>query len=128
MQVSYAARCPFCIDMNGSQAEAKGITADEIAAMHALAAQLHTSPGFILSPRPQLAALPASFTERERLALEYACLVSTTPLSFPPDFIAELKQHFSEREIVILASTAAQVNYWARLIQALGIPPVGYGE
>lgn len=32
------------------------------------------------------------------------------------------------REIVILASTAAQVNYWARLIQALGIPPAGFSE
>jgi len=24
---------------------------------------------------------------------------------------------------VVLASTAAQVNYWARLVQSLGIPP-----
>jgi alkylhydroperoxidase family enzyme len=39
-----------------------------------------------------------------------------------------LKQHFTEREIVILASTAAQVNYWARLIQALGIPPAGFSD
>jgi hypothetical protein len=30
--------------------------------------------------------------------------------------------------MVILASTTAQVNYWARLIQALGIPPAGFNE
>jgi alkylhydroperoxidase family enzyme len=38
----------------------------------------------------------------------------------------ELKAHFTERELVVLASTAAQVNYWGRLIQALGIPPAGF--
>jgi AhpD family alkylhydroperoxidase len=126
LQASYAARCPFCIDMNGYQADAQGITLEESAAMYALAAQIQTPPAFSLSPRPETAGLPASFSERERLALEYACLVSATPLSFPPEFIARLKACFTEREIVILASTAAQVNYWARLIQALGIPPAGY--
>ena len=30
-----------------------------------------------------------------------------------------------EREIVMLATTAAQVNLWARTIQALGCPPQG---
>ncbi len=69
-----------------------------------------------------------TFSERERLAMQYARLISQTPLQFPRSFIEELKQHFNEREIVILASTAAQVNYWARLIQALGIPPAGFSN
>ncbi len=69
-----------------------------------------------------------TFSERERLAIEYAKLVTQTPLKFPQDFIEGLKVHFNEREIVILASTAAQVNYWARLIQALGIPPAGFSD
>ncbi len=128
IQASYATGCPFCIDLNSYQADSQGITPAEIAAMQMLAAQVQAASAFILSPRPDLAALPASFSERERLALEYACLISATPLSFPPDFIAALKASFSEREIVILASTAAQVNYWARLNQALGIPPAGYGK
>ena len=42
--------------------------------------------------------------------------------------IEELKKKFNEREIVILACMAAQVNYWARLIQALGIPPAGFSN
>jgi hypothetical protein len=45
-----------------------------------------------------------SLSQRERLAVEYARLVSSTPLHFPSSFIAELKQQFSEREIVILAT------------------------
>ena len=39
-----------------------------------------------------------------------------------------IKDNFNEREIVILATTAAQVNHWARLIQALGAPPAGFME
>jgi alkylhydroperoxidase family enzyme len=74
-----------------------------------------------------LESVPA-FSERERLAIQSARLVSQTPLKFHPDFIAQIKANFDEREMVILASTAAQVNYWARLIQALGIPPAGFLE
>jgi alkylhydroperoxidase family enzyme len=70
----------------------------------------------------------ASFSVEERIALEYARLISSTPLTFSSEFITRLKACFSEREIVILASTAAQVNYWARLIQALGIPPAGFSD
>ena len=70
----------------------------------------------------------STLTEREKLAIQYARLISQTPLRFPAEFIDTLKQHFTEREMVILASTAAQVNYWARLIQALGIPPAGFSD
>jgi hypothetical protein len=28
--------------------------------------------------------------------------------------------------MVIVASTAAQVNFWARLLQSLGVPPAGF--
>lgn len=112
MAASYAAACPFCIDMNSSKREAAGISADEM-----------------LAVRGQLALeLVPSFSARERLAVQYARLISQTPLKFHPDFIEQLKAHFNEREMVILASTAAQVNYWARIIQALGIPPAGFNE
>jgi AhpD family alkylhydroperoxidase len=112
MAASQAAACPFCIDMNSHEHELVGISPEEV---RALRGEL------------ELAAV-ASFSERERLAVAYARLVSQTPLKFHPDFIERLKSHFDEREIVILASTAAQVNYWARLIQALGIPPAGFSD
>ncbi len=112
MSASFAAACPFCIDMNSYEHEAAGISADEVLAL-----------------RGQLALEGVdSFSVRERLAIAYARLVSQTPLKFHPDFIEQVKSHFNEREMVILASTAAQVNYWARLIQALGIPPAGFTE
>ncbi|SCZ80918.1 carboxymuconolactone decarboxylase family protein [Acidaminobacter hydrogenoformans] len=110
MQASFTAYCPFCIDMNSSEYAKSGITPEELSAL-----QDHT-----------LISTTHSFSTREKLALEYARLISDTPLSFPDAFINALKQHFTEREIVILASTAAQVNYWARLIHGLGIPPAGF--
>ena len=110
MQASFAASCPFCIDMNSADYEESGITPEELAALQ----------------DSKLIAKSSAFSEREKLALEYARLISASPLAFPGGFIESLRQNFDEREIVILASTAAQVNYWARLIQALGIPPAGF--
>lgn len=112
MAASYAAACPFCIDMNSHEHAAAGISREEVLALRG---------------QVKLESVD-TFSARERLAIEYARLVSQTPLKFYPDFIEQVKVNFSEREMVILASTAAQVNYWARLIQALGIPPAGFGE
>jgi alkylhydroperoxidase family enzyme len=112
IQASYAAACSFCIDMNSFQFEETHITKEEL---------------MVLQGRKTLEEV-ATFSEREQMAMQYARLISQTPLQFPRAFIEDLKRHFSEREIVILASTAAQVNYWARLIQALGIPPAGFSN
>lgn len=112
MTASFAAACPFCIDMNSHEYEAAGINANEVLALHGLVELEYIS----------------TFSARERLAIQYARVVSQTPLKFTPDLIQQVKANFTEREMVILAATAAQVNYWARLIQALGIPPAGFSE
>ena len=111
LQASFAVSCPFCIDMNSVDHE-KLLTQDELAA---------------LQGRVDVETV-ATLTKREKLAMRYTQLISQTPLKFPKEFMEELAQNFSEREIVILATTAAQVNYWARLIQALGVPPVGMND
>ncbi|MBM4422206.1 MAG: carboxymuconolactone decarboxylase family protein [Chloroflexi bacterium] len=106
LQVSLAVSCPFCIRMNSVESDDSPISPDELSALRGQRAPDSVS----------------TFTARERIAVEYARLISQTPLKFPPQFVSELTANFSEREIVILATTAAQVNYWARLIQALGVP------
>ena len=108
MTVSFTVVCPFCMGLNSAGWE-KLLTEDELLA---------------LQGRKSLDETP-TFTPQERLAIEYARLASQTPLAFTPEFGVRLREQFTEREIVILATTAAQVNYWARLIQALGCPPVG---
>ena len=109
---SFAVSCAFCIDMNSFKYEQKGITDAELATLQAGADVENIQ----------------SFSKQEKLAIQYARYISRAPLSFPTEFINELKSNFTEREIVILAGTAAQVNYWARLIQSLGIPPAGFSD
>lgn len=110
MTASYAVACPFCVDMNSHAYRDVGITDEEAISLR----------GDFENVR--------SFSEREKLAIAYTRLISQTPLKFHPDIVDRVRSAFSERELVILATTAAQVNYWARLIQALGIPPAGFDE
>lgn len=110
MTASYAAACPFCIDMNSYEHRQYGITDEEAQALHGDIEEI------------------SSFSEREKLAITYTRLISSTPLKFHPHIVEKVKAAFTEREFVILVSTAAQVNFWARLIQGLGIPPAGFGE
>ena len=110
MTASYAVACPVCIDMNSYEYREVGISDEEADALHGDYEKI------------------ASFSENEKLAIAYTRVISQTPLKFHPELVERVKAAFTEREFVILASTAAQVNYWARLIQALGIPPAGFGE
>ena len=103
MAVSFAVSCPFCVGMN-SEGWEKLMTPEELTAVQGLA------PLDIFAPL-------------ENLAIEYARAISQTPLAISAEFGARLAQEFTPREIVVLATTAAQVNYWARVIQGLGCPP-----
>lgn len=112
MAASFAVKCPFCVDMNSFEYKEEGISEEEFEAV---------------SGRLEVEAV-ASFSKRERLAIHYARLVSSTPLKFHPDTVEQVTAVFNPRDFVILVTTAAQVNYWARLIQGLGIPPAGFGN
>lgn len=112
IQASALVACPFCVDMNSFEYAEAGLTEAEVSS---------------LADGTDPAQVP-TFTVRERLAVEYTRRISQTPAVIPPSFAESLNQAFTEREIVILASTAAQVNYWARLLVALGVPPAGFSE
>ena len=112
IQASICVACPFCVDMNSFEYEKEGITQEE---MKGLAGTV------------SLAEI-GSFSKKESLAIEYTKIISGTPVVVPMELIEELNREFSEREIVILASTAAQVNYWARMLVSLGVPSAGFSE
>jgi alkylhydroperoxidase family enzyme len=110
ISTSLLVSCAFCIDLNARDFAGKGVSEAEIIALQA--------------NRP-LEEIP-SLSERERAALRYAACMCTSPLRFSPRAIDEVTRLFSPRAVVIIASTCAQVNFWARLIQALGVPPAGF--
>ena len=103
LRTSFWIACPFCIDMNAYDYDQFGILPEELAALQGVS---------------DIEAVK-TFSRREIIAMEYAVLISRAPLQFPQDFIDQLKGSFTEREIVILSSTVAQVYYWSRLLQAM---------
>jgi hypothetical protein len=74
MQASFAAACPFCIDMNSFQYENQGISPAELR---------------VLQGREAVENV-ATFSEREKLAIQYARLISQTPLRFPLEIIEQI--------------------------------------
>ncbi len=74
----------------------------------------------------ELLALPSfrsspHFSEPEKVALEYAEAMCTTPVDVPDELFARVKQHFSDNQIVELTASIAFENYRARFDHALGI-------
>lgn len=110
IQTSLSVSCPFCIDMNSFGYQEDGITDAEIDVLRG-----RKSTDEVLT-----------FSDKELIVLDYVKHLCASPISMPVEVSNRLIQNFSEREIVILASTVAQVNYWARLIQGLGVPPEGF--
>ncbi len=89
---SVTANCAFCVEMNSFERDRAGLTDAELAALAG-----------------GLGAVD-SFSESERLAIEHARGISSLPLSFLAELTQRLREAFTERELVILATTAAQVN------------------
>ncbi len=112
LKASLATACPFCLDMNSPDVRETGISQEELDALAREGGEDSVS----------------SFSAAERAAISYAGAISATPLAVPQRLVEALREHFAPREVVMIASAAAQVNYWARLIQALGIPPAGFSS
>lgn len=110
VQVSMLVACPFCIDMNAFEYENFGLSFDEI---NAIADKNYTHH---------------TFSEKEKIVLQYTEMTTNTPVFVSKEIVCKLREHFSERGIVIIVSTIAQVNYWSRLIRALGVPVAGFGN
>ncbi len=109
LTVSYTVSCPFCVDLNGHDFREIGISAEELEAIRG----------------DRDAESVASLSEAERAAIAYAAAVSATPVRVTDAEASRLSAAVGDRGFVIVASTAAQVNFWARLLQGLGAPPAG---
>ncbi|MBK5246391.1 MAG: carboxymuconolactone decarboxylase family protein [Peptostreptococcaceae bacterium] len=112
MQVSILVNCSFCIDMNGNEFEKQDISVEEVEVLQGT----------------RNAEDVVTFTPQERIAIQYTKEQTNTPIDENISTIELMKHHFNERQFVIIVSTIAQVNYWARLIKGFGIPPAGFRE
>lgn len=106
---SVVAGCPFCVDMNAATWQRASLTPDDLRVLF----------------RPDERRFEA-IGAKEACAARYARALSLTPVVVTPELEGELRLAFSEREIVVLATTIAQVNYWSRFNQGLGVPAAGF--
>ena len=68
------------------------------------------------------------FSETEKLVLEYADAMTQTPVEVPDKLFAELREKFSEVQMVELTATLAWENYRARFDHAFGVEAEGFTE
>ncbi len=89
--------CAFCLDMHTKDARAAGETEQ----------RLYTLPAWRETP---------FFSERERAALAWTEAVTHVSEGHDDDELyAELKRHFSEKEMVDLTLAIVAINGWNRL-------------
>ncbi len=69
-----------------------------------------------------------NFSEPERLILEYADRMTSTPVEVSDALFARLREKFSESQLVELTASIAWENYRARFDHAFGIEAENFSE
>jgi AhpD family alkylhydroperoxidase len=100
--------CEFCVDLGSQICRNSGLSDEELLAL----------------PRYRQSDL---FSEREKLALDYAVGVMRTPVQVSEELFARMKEHFSDEQLVELTALLTVVNL-DRLNAAFGIGSAGFSE
>lgn len=69
-----------------------------------------------------------AFDEIQKLVLEYAVALTTTPDSATDELVAELRRNFSEKELVELTTMIAWENFRARFNRGFDVAAQGFSE
>ncbi len=101
--------CEWCIDIASPIARRAGIGESEMLAL----------------PHYRDSEL---FDEREKLVLDYATGVSSTPVSVSDELFARLREHFDDAQLVELTNAIAVENMRGRFNLALGIGAAGFSD
>jgi AhpD family alkylhydroperoxidase len=97
--------CAFCLAMHTRDARKQGESED----------RLHLLNAWREAP---------VYSERERAALAYTEAVTLVTQGHVPDEVfAELRKHFSDKEIVDLTMAIVAINGWNRIAIAFRTPP-----
>lgn len=100
--------CEYCVDLGSQICRNSGFSDDELLAL----------------PRYRTSDL---FTEREKLALDFAVGVMRTPVEVTDDLVDRLREHFSDRQLVEIAALLTVVNL-DRFNAAFGVGAAGFSE
>jgi alkylhydroperoxidase family enzyme len=107
MKAALMAGCEFCIDIGTFISYRTGVSER----------QLRELPSYRESD---------AFSEVEKLVIEYAEGMTSTPVRVSDELFARMREHFSEKQLVELTSVIALENYRARFNWAFGIGSQGF--
>jgi alkylhydroperoxidase family enzyme len=100
--------CEYCVDLGSQICRNSGLSDNALLAL----------------PRYRQSDL---FTDREKLALDYAVAVMRTPVEVTDELFAEMKQHFSDQQLVEITAHLMVVNL-DRFNAAFGISSAGFSD
>jgi AhpD family alkylhydroperoxidase len=108
LRASYLNGCAYCVDMHTKDARTEGETEQ----------RLYAVPVWRNTP---------FFTPRERAALAWTDSVTEVGRTHVPDDVfAEVREHFTELEVVNLTMAVIAINGWNRLAVSFGTPVGSY--
>jgi AhpD family alkylhydroperoxidase len=102
-------RCEYCIDIGSQIARRAGVSEQELLAL----------PRYRDSER---------FDELEKLVLDYAVAISSTPVDVPDELFSALRSRFDEAQLVELTNVIVLENMRGRFNLALDIGSAGFSE
>jgi len=81
----------------------------------------------------ELLALPTYresdlFSPLDKLVIDLAVAMSSTPPDVPGELRAELRRHLTDAQLAEVAASIAWENHRARINRALGVRAVGFSE
>ncbi len=100
--------CEYCVDLGSQICRNSGFSDEELLAL----------------PRYRQSDL---FTDREKLALDYAVAVMRTPVEVTDELVARMKEHFSDAQLVEITALLTLVNL-DRFNAAFAIGSAGFSE
>jgi 4-carboxymuconolactone decarboxylase len=100
--------CEFCVDLGSQICRNSGLSDEELLAL----------------PRYGHSDL---FSEREKLALDYAVAVMRTPVDVTDELFARMQEHFSDKQLVEITALLTVVNL-DRFNAAFGIAAAGFSD
>jgi alkylhydroperoxidase family enzyme len=100
--------CEYCVDLGSQICRNSGFSEEELLAL----------------PRYRQSTL---FTEREKVALDYAVAVMRTPVEVTDELFDRAKEHFTDEQLVEVTALLTLVNL-DRFNAALGIGSAGFSE
>jgi AhpD family alkylhydroperoxidase len=101
--------CEYCIDIGSQIARLAGVSEEQLLAL----------------PRYRDSDL---FDELEKLVIDYAVGISSTPVDVPDELFAKLRSHFDDAQLVELTNVIALENMRGRFNLALDIGSAGFSE